>query len=206
MKEFGRGIDPKTFARKAVLAASLPLAAGLSACGGGSSKLERPTQIPYATAAPTPEPQPVSVITCPPTNPHSPESYERIIKETVDQHGGAIILTLNGLKCNGYPTEFTIGSNQRGGRLFEDPSITQISTHGYTDGSPVTLVTPATSCSSEYIIGLVLRNPTVPIPTVDVFLQTFRDEKTGHNSPYFSLDENCTKTITFGEAKKDTAN
>ncbi|MBP7832613.1 MAG: hypothetical protein KA035_02475 [Candidatus Levybacteria bacterium] len=199
-------INPKNLART-MFAASLPIAAGLSACGDGATKsgmpssLESPTRAPIAGPAnPTPEPGRTTITleaNCIPTNPNTLDSYEKSIAETVVEHGGAIVVTIEGLTCEkNYAPYINLGLERKDAITSPYDKVRLDYIYGFSDGSPVVVIFPATSCEGEYSIGNPINDSEKFIDPVEV-----KNEITGVKETEFKLNENCIKYITL---KPDT--
>lgn len=206
MKEFSPRSNLKEYARTA-LAASLPLAAGFSACGDGPTQsgmpagLEAPTRSPItAPLSPTAQPGRTTITLeaiCPPTDPNPPEFYTQEAKRIAAEYGGAIVLEATGLTCekNYVPyLELILGNVNHTNRSVEN--IENIQIYGYGDGSQVTQIIPVTSCSAEYALATVDPNKALEPLLVP-------DEKS--NIPYasFVLHEDCVTEIRLGVSTPD---
>lgn len=190
--------NPKSIAKTA-LAASLPIAAGLSACGDGATqsgmptRLETPTRAPMAPVSPTPEPGRTTItleVNCPPTDPNTPESYEKLTKEIIQQYGGAVVVVTKGLTCekNNAPyvpltfMRLDISANS------SPYDTANLNVFGYADGSDVVSIFPATACDGKFALGV--RSAQNVFNGILV-----QNEKTGKLAPTFELYEDCTTTI-----------
>lgn len=198
MKEFGKRVDPKAIARTA-LTASLPLAAGLSACGDGPTssgipaRIETPMSAPQAPVNPTTEPKRTTITleaNCPPT-PYPDEYYESVIQQTIKDHGGAIIVRIKGLTCEKDYAPYVSFVVDRMDSNTSPYDRASADIYGFSDKSDSIAIFPATSCTGEYRIGEKSANPNL------TYYFRLIDEKTGVAQDTFKLNEDCKKIITL---------
>lgn len=170
---------------------TLPLAAGLSACGEGNSKVSSAVSQVATEARRVTTKDTAAPIPTPPT---SERSREEIIHTFVDKFGGAVVLSVKGLTIS---TEFDVEFTRVDIPPTQWIAIDHAKKHLTSDktdanGNRPDVVFPATSCTGIYQFAVSADQGRTFTPNI------LTDNRTGKSSDTFTLNPNtCTQTVTI---------